>query len=229
MTDIDFGPDKLAPKKGENYGLVGSIGSGKTTYYRKVIHRTFPRKLIVDFEKMEFDDIPRIKRNVPMQTVVKRIADTASDMTPFSWRLAVPSPEHTDLDEWMDSLCWPLIRARRLSMLLYIDETGRFCTPHHIPEGLKAAASLGRKRGLCIVWGTQRPQMTNNVLWNLSVHKSLFYMDRSDRGFLDDKVKAGEIDGVREEKISNLVAKIPYHSYRSLYLGPDRTELMGPA
>ena len=225
---IDFGPSKLEDRKGEAYLLVGSPGSGKTTTFKRLFESAFPRILIIDSEDMEFPEFEKVGKLKDMNELARAMG---SEWKPFKWRWVPPPPPTKaqlmrakskaarlalpDPDREIDQLCRAMLYHTR-HVLLYFDEISDFCSSSYMPRNLKFLYRRARKRGICVAAGTQRPQAVHKDAWNNSIHKQVFYIDTFDRQYMDRLAP-----GLGEQ-----VAQIEYGTYRSLYIGKGRTELM---
>ena len=72
-------------KAGEHLGMIGTTGSGKTVFFRKVFMPHLDRLIVVDTEERQFNDLPIIKGD-PMKFMRKIPKDKY-----FRWRW-VPNP-----------------------------------------------------------------------------------------------------------------------------------------
>ena len=81
---------------------------------------------------------------------------------------------------------------------------------------MRALIRKGRKRGISVIVGTQRPAMLSKDLYANCVHHVVFFVNSYDAEAV--KNYAPYID--------EYLSQIPYKSYRSLYEAPDGTVMV---
>ncbi len=193
-------------KMGEHLVLLGTNGSGKTEFFRRVILPKTNRLLVVDTEERQFNDLQAVK--TPSGDKVARAIPKGK---PFRWRWVPPPTREV---EEMDNLCNRLLARKEAEhMVLYIDELTDFTDAHFISPWFRAAARKSRKRHQSIVVGTQRPAGINKWLFDNSHHKVFFYVHEFDRAGLDKYWKG----------ISEVLAAIEWGTFESIYIDPAGT------
>jgi len=185
---------------GEHITVTGITGTGKTYFTRNAILPIFQRVLVIDTEEYDFEDFPIVKQSA--------IAGLVKTDYRFAVR-TVMSPE--DVED-IEDICTTLLKYGH-DMAVYFDEITDFSDAHKIPKMLKALIRKARKRKITVIVGTQRPQMLNLDFLANSLHNIYFFMSERDADYIANY----------EPRIFENLYLIPYHSYRSVYIGPDRS------
>ncbi len=187
-------------KPGEHYMIIGSTGSGKTYFAKKVLLPPWPRVLVIDTENMQFEDYKELKT-----TADKVISKLPKDKA-FRFRY-VPEIEWK---EELEVISQDLLLTGR-NMVIYIDEVTDFSDAHVIGPEFSALVRKARKRDISVFAGTQRPQGVNKWLFSNAIWKQFFYTQPFDRKYLDDLYPG----------IAESVGQIKWHTYESILVGPD--------
>ena len=188
---------------GEHITVVGITGTGKTYFSRNALLPIFQRVLVIDTEEYDFEDFPIVKQSSIGQLVKTDYRFAAK---------VVLSPEDT---EEIEDICLTLLKHGH-DMVVYIDEITDFSDAHRIPKMLKALIRKARKRKISVVVGTQRPQMLNLDFLANSMHNIYFFMSERDADYISNY----------EPRIFDNLGAIPYQSYQSIYIGPDRAMMV---
>ena len=184
---------------GEHITVIGITGTGKTYFSRNALLPIFQRVLVVDTEEYDFEDFPVVKQSAIGQLVKTDYRFVAR---------VILSPDETDD---IENICQTLLKHGH-DMVVYIDEITDFSDAHRIPKMLKALIRKARKRKISVVVGTQRPQMLNLDFLANSLHNIYFFMSERDADYISNY----------EPRIFDNLGAIPYQSYQSIYIGPDR-------
>jgi len=185
---------------GEHITTVGVTGTGKTYFARNAILPIFQRVLVIDTEEYDFEDFPIVK-----QSAIAGLVKT-------DYRFAVRVIMEPDDIESIEDICTTLLKYGH-DMTVYFDEVTDFSDSHTIPKKLKALIRKARKRKITVITGTQRPQMLNLDFLANSLHNIYFFMSERDADYIANY----------EPRIFENLDAIPYRSYRSIYIGPDRS------
>ena len=143
-------------KPGEHLGMIGTTGSGKTVFFRKVFMPHLDRLIVVDTEERQFNDLPIIKGD-PMKFMRKIPRDKY-----FRWRW-VPNPSTQPED--MEILAEAAI-AYGDNLAIYIDELTDFSSATSMGVWLKSLFRKARKRNINLYWASQRPAGVNTFRKN---------------------------------------------------------------
>lgn len=193
---------------GEHFGAIGSTGSGKTTYFRRVMLPPHRRLLITDTKGTDFRDFPKVVRPGG------QLAEAIPLDEDFRWRVSPPRGRAARI-EWIDDLAQGLLDRGEdgdpLNLVLYVDESTDFSDAYFISEGLEELVRKARAFGMSLYWGTQRPPGANRWLRDNSVHLQFFYVREQDRKALEQYWP-----GIGEQ-----LAQVSWGSFRSIYVGPD--------
>ena len=189
---------------GEHMTVVGITGSGKTYFVRNAILPSFQRILVIDTEDYDFDDFPNVK-------ILRHVVSG-------NYRFAARMLIEPDADA-LEPICNTLLKYGH-DICVYVDEITDFSDSHRIPVALKALIRKARKRRISVIVGTQRPQMLNLDFLANSMHNIYFFMSARDAEYISSY----------EPRVWENLDRIPYKSYKSLYIAPDRTiTLFAPA
>jgi hypothetical protein len=161
---------------GEHIGCLGATGEGKTYFVREVILPAQPRVLVVDSEE-GFDFKPENYQVVTIRNLSKSLVKAKGK--PFRW--AVRADNETDMDDIAQ-----IVLDKGRNMVIYIDELSDFSDSHHISSQVRMLIRKARKRGITVVWGTQRAPGANRWMLANSMHLFIFYIKPDDRNRLKD-------------------------------------------
>lgn len=213
---------------GEHSTFVASTGEGKTWALREWAAATADRSLVIDTEGMDFPDayFPAVKPE-------RALGALRSDK-PF--RLRVEWPVGDAGRDRFDAFCYGMLKRGHHARIL-IDEVADFSDASWIGDGLLALVRKGRKRGLSIFPGTQRPQHLHKIFPSQSRHLFVGYLDEEDQGRWDrnsgppwlkewlPKLQSGEFKWVYRRKGKypiRILPPFPKHAYAPV---PRRSRL----
>ena len=188
-------------ERGQHVVVLGSTGSGKTYFVRNCLLPLFDRVLIFDSEDMDFTDFPTLSL-----WQVKRFSRSN-----YRFYGKIVLTGKLDLDEpVIEEVCDALL-AHGHDMAVYIDEVTDFSDARSIPDPLRALIRKGRKRGISVIVGTQRPAMLSKDYYGNSQHRFIFFLSDYDAAVVREYAPY----------IQENAARIPYRSWKCLYVAPD--------
>ena len=188
-------------KPGEHLGMIGTTGSGKTVFFRKVFMPHLDRLIVVDTEERQFNDLPIVKGD-PMKFMRKIPKDKY-----FRWRW-IPNPSTQPED--MEILAEAAI-AYGDNIAIYIDELTDFSSATSMGVWLKSLFRKARKRNINLYWASQRPAGVNKWAFDNSAHKMFFFIKDYDRYNLEKY-----FHGLGEQ-----LQRIEWKSFQSIYVDPS--------
>ncbi|MFZ3356298.1 MAG: hypothetical protein WA549_06015 [Thermoplasmata archaeon] len=207
-------------KPNEHVGLLGRTQSGKSHFCREVLLTYFRRLIVIDTEeKGEFPESAGFQQmnyklinpaNKDLIAILRGYPKTKDGRSPaFRWN--IPFPVGQEGEQRLEVLCAILLRYGS-DMAIYIDEAGDFVNAHYMPEQFNALMRKSAKRGINVIWTTQRMPNVNGDMAGNTVHLFVFNIEPSDAIALKKKGIGWIADNLNQ---------IPFGSHRALYHSPS--------
>ncbi len=207
-------------KSNEHIGLLGRTQSGKSHFCREVLLTYFRLLIVIDTEeKGEFGPSAGFSQ-VDYRIITPNNKDLISIFAGYpktkdgrnsAFRWCIPFPVGKEGERVLEILSAMLLRYGT-DMAIYIDEAGDFVNAHYIPEQFKMLMRKSAKRGINIIWSTQRMPNVNGDVSGNSVHMFVFNIEPSDAKALNKKGIGWVEDNLDQ---------IPMHSHRAIYHSPS--------
>jgi hypothetical protein len=206
-------------KPNEHVGLLGRTQSGKSHFCREVLLTYFRRLIVIDTEeKGEFPSTAGFTQvdyhivtpdNKQLIAILSGYPKTKDGRNP-AFRWCIPFPVGKEGEQVLETLCAILLRYGT-DMAIYIDEAGDFVNAHYMPEQFNALMRKSAKRGINVIWSSQRMPNVNGDMTGNTVHMFVFNIEPSDALALRKKGIGWIIDNLDQ---------IPMHSHRAIYHSP---------
>jgi ABC-type dipeptide/oligopeptide/nickel transport system ATPase component len=149
-------------KPTDKISLIGRSGCGKS-YLGKMIQKVFPRVIIFD----SLDEYPVQENDIHTFEQFMNFCRIASDLPKF--RVIV----RFNIDEQNTSILFEqYMRCLYFlgDVLIVVEETQDYCSPHKIGHYFKKCLTSGRHRGLGFIFTTQRPALISKTVLSQSTH-----------------------------------------------------------
>jgi hypothetical protein len=172
--------------------VLGSSGSGKSSYVKARIRKDRPKRLMVFDPEGEWSDFGRPFSN--LQEVIA--ACVAAGDGPMKI-VFVPSPDPATAVKQFDVFCRIAFQAERVTFV--VDELKLVTSPSRSPVGWGMLTGRGRKRGIVIYGLSQRPaSIDKDFLGNCNFVRS------GRLTYAEDQRTVGRVLGVPESDIGAL-------------------------
>ncbi|EON15332.1 helicase HerA domain-containing protein [Pandoraea sp. SD6-2] len=147
--------------------VLGSTGSGKSSYVKGILEKKPPKRLIVFDPEGEWGAFGTVTRRVgDVLAAFQAAGATGSCRVVFE-----PSPDPATAVKQFDAVCRIAFAAERLTFV--VDELKSVTSPSRSPVGWGMLTGRGRKRGIVIYGLSQRPaSIDKDFLGNASAVRS---------------------------------------------------------
>lgn len=110
-----------------------------------------------------------------------------------------------DAFSWFCAWCYDIASRLPGRKLLMLDEAWKYCSPHSIPQPLANCVQTGRKRGLEMLFATQRPNKLNEAILNEWTEFVCFTLD-GEKALDCVEERGADRDEVRNLPLGSFVA-----------------------
>lgn len=173
---------------------VGSSGSGKSHWIKAELAAAHPQRLIVCDPDGEYD-----KHGTRVRTLAELVRATVAPQFAVIFTPADDPATGTKQFAFMCAAAWHIATELNRPLTFAVDELAEYVTAWKAPSSWRRLVKRGRKYGVTVYAGSQRPAEIDKTIWgNASLIRSGRLSDKN------DQATVGRALGVKPDELGAL-------------------------
>lgn len=141
--------------------FVGASGSGKSHAIKQALTESRPVRLLICDPDGEYD-----KHGARARTLAQVVALTAAPNFAITFTPSDDSKIGTDQFAFLCTLAWNIANDQGRPLTFTVDELAEYVTASQAPMSWRRLVKRGRKYGVTVYAGSQRPAEIDKTIWS---------------------------------------------------------------